>query len=322
MATVSIVVPVYGTEKFLPACLDSILAQRFADFELILVDDASPDASGRICEEYAARDARVRVLHKPKNEGPSEARNSGIEMAGSPYLTFADSDDLVEPTYLTYLLSLAEKYPRCAMAGANHRTVRGKRARPNAPVSGETVLSRRDAFEAVLYHDRVDVSAWGKLYARRLFDRIRFPKGRRSEDTFCFGELLRETEAFAYGGEPQYRYVQRAGSAVNSVFSPEKLDFVGAVRHLTDLALLEDPALAEACRRRMTHAYLSVLRYLSPCPEEYREKRDELRRLALENAASVCKNPRAPRRDKAALCLLRLGYGPFYAGWELYGRLR
>ena len=94
MCEISIIVPVYKVEKYLKKCVDSILAQTFTDFELILVDDGSPDDSGKICEEYAEKDARVRVLHK-ENGGLSSARNAGIEVAKGKYLGFIDSDDYI-----------------------------------------------------------------------------------------------------------------------------------------------------------------------------------------------------------------------------------
>ena len=94
MCEISIIVPVYKVEKYLKKCVDSILAQTFSDFELILVDDGSPDNSGRICDDYAKKDARVRVVHK-QNGGLSSARNAGIEVAKGKYLGFVDSDDYI-----------------------------------------------------------------------------------------------------------------------------------------------------------------------------------------------------------------------------------
>ena len=109
---ISVVVPIYNVEKYLNRCVDSILNQTFTDFELILVDDGSPDNCGKICDEYAEKDNRVRVIHKP-NGGLSDARNAGIEWAlknsDSEWITFIDSDDWVHPNYLEFLLQAAEK---------------------------------------------------------------------------------------------------------------------------------------------------------------------------------------------------------------------
>lgn len=102
MPEISVIVPVYKAEAFLHRCVDSILAQTFTDFELILVDDGSPDGSGAICDEYAAKDARVRVIHQ-KNGGVSSARNAGLDTAKGNWISFVDSDDYVLPQYLEHL---------------------------------------------------------------------------------------------------------------------------------------------------------------------------------------------------------------------------
>lgn len=106
MPKISIIVPVYNTEKYLPRCIDSILAQTFTDFELILVDDGSTDSSGRICDEYAAKDNRVRVIYQP-NAGASAARNRGLEEAAGEYIMFCDSDDAVSPEWIARLMEYA-----------------------------------------------------------------------------------------------------------------------------------------------------------------------------------------------------------------------
>ena len=99
---ISVIVPVYKVEKYLPQCIDSILAQTFTDFELLLVDDGSPDRCGEICEEYAGKDTRIRVFHQA-NAGLSCARNTGLMNACGRYVTFIDSDDYVKPCYLESL---------------------------------------------------------------------------------------------------------------------------------------------------------------------------------------------------------------------------
>lgn len=102
MAVISVIVPVYNVEKFLPQCIDSIIAQTFEDFDLILVDDGSTDNSGHICDDYAKIDSRLYVVHK-KNEGAAVARNIGIENSKTPYITFIDSDDYIDNEYISTL---------------------------------------------------------------------------------------------------------------------------------------------------------------------------------------------------------------------------
>ena len=103
---ISVIVPVYNVEQYLPKCVDAILAQTYGNLEVILVDDGTPDGSGRICDEYAARDNRVQVIHK-ENGGLSSARNAGIDIARGEYLGFVDSDDCIAPDMYEKMLSLA-----------------------------------------------------------------------------------------------------------------------------------------------------------------------------------------------------------------------
>ena len=321
MPIVSVIVPVYNVAPYLPRCVDSILTQDYHDFELILVDDGATDGSGAICDAYGEKDRRVRVVHQ-QNGGLSAARNTGIGAASGTYLTFIDADDYVASSYLRYLLTLMGSAEGCKVCQANHFVVRGVKAVPSAPETGVTVFTQTAACEAVLYHDRVDVSAWGKLYHRSVFDRLRFPAGKLYEDTFLFGHILLQTPVYVYGGQGQYYYVQREDSIVHRGFSPETLSYLDAVEELTATALQIDPALGMACDRRRVHARLSVLRYMDRCPQAYRTERDRLRREALALAPVVCALPRTPRRDRLALTLLRLGWMPFYRGWQLYNRFR
>lgn len=120
MPELSIIVPVYKVEKYLPRCIDSILAQTFRDFELILIDDGSPDNCGAICDEYAAQDSRIRVIHQP-NAGVSAARNAGLDIATGAYLGFVDSDDWIEPEmYETMIATAKEKQVDVVVCGVNY----------------------------------------------------------------------------------------------------------------------------------------------------------------------------------------------------------
>ena len=121
MAMVSVIVPVYNVEKYLHRCVDSILAQTFTDFELILVDDGSPDKCGAICDEYAQKDNRIRVIHK-ENGGPSSARNTGMEIAAGQYYMFCDSDDYVAPQWCERMFNAIRAHPNALVSSDIYKT--------------------------------------------------------------------------------------------------------------------------------------------------------------------------------------------------------
>ena len=163
---VSVIVPVYNAEKFLRHCVDSIIAQTFSDFELILVDDGSKDNSGSICDEYAEKDRRISVIHK-KNGGVSSARNRGISKAKGKYICFADSDDYLSEFYLQELLALAEQYPEYDNIWCGFSIVSDYQGTS----VGRSVFSEDASFSLCGTEDFVDLhkkwldpSPWNKLY--------------------------------------------------------------------------------------------------------------------------------------------------------------
>lgn len=186
MVPISIIVPVYNVEKYIGRCIESILCQTFTDFELILVDDGSPDNSVGICGKYMEKDARIFLIHK-ENGGLSSARNAGIDSAKGEYLLFVDGDDVIHPETLEILYSnLKENNVQISMGNFcrfhNDSELRFQSGDENAQSSnsGIRVLEK--------LYDRNDgaryVSACGKLIKRSLFENVRFPVGRLFEDEF------------------------------------------------------------------------------------------------------------------------------------------
>lgn len=177
---VSIVVPVYKVEQYLHECVDSILGQTYANFELILVDDGSPDHCGAICDAYAEKDPRINVIHK-ENGGLSDARNAGIDISKGEYITFVDSDDYLHPDYLQDMVSAALKY-HAAIVQCNFTHDAGALGTENEGQQKETLFSRDEALQDMLRMKIVQVNAWAKLYQRTLFQDVRYPYGRINED--------------------------------------------------------------------------------------------------------------------------------------------
>ena len=321
MPLISVIIPVYNVRDYLERCLRSVAAQDYPNFEVLLVDDGSTDGSGEICEQWSGKDFRFRTFHK-ENGGLSDARNYGLDRCEGEYISFVDSDDFIERTYLSYLYGLIHRAEGCRVSQANFRILRGNRPENNSAGDEDLILSGHDAAEAVLYHDCVDVAAWCKLYERSVFDSLRFPAGRIYEDTYIFADVLERTETYVYGHLPQYSYVKNPSSITTQAFREKNLEYIAAVKRMTDRIRARYPDLEAGCVRRMNHARLSVLKYMKDCESKYMPIRDRLRQEVLAEAGQFVLQPRTPRRDKLAVMLLRLGWGPFYSGWDLYTRVR
>lgn len=225
---ISVIVPVYKVEPYLRRCVDSILRQTFSDFELILVDDGSPDRSGIICDEFAKSDSRVKVIHQ-KNRGLSAARNSGIDFvmvnSDSKFITFVDSDDWVEPNYLLELIHGQSLGADVSCVG--YVNVSGEDVRYSQyPDEGWKLLSPEEYW---IGNDTCAQStAWGKLYRKDLFGEIRYPVGRLMEDAFTTHLLVFQSKNVAVREAPLYDYFTGSQSIMRSDWSVRKLDAVDA----------------------------------------------------------------------------------------------
>lgn len=222
MKKISIIVPVYNVQDLLPRCLDSICAQTLRDLEIILVDDGATDASGRICDEYALRDPRIRVVHQA-NAGLAGARNAGLELASGDYVGFVDSDDRIAPDMYEILLDCITRYDAdIALCGRYLETEAGEtQSMWEAPEP--MVFDSHEAVRRLLRSDGMDAAAWDKLYRRELFGQLRYPLKYVSEDIPVTYRLLCRAKRIVHCGKPLYYYLQRAGSLSHAAFSEKTL---------------------------------------------------------------------------------------------------
>lgn len=167
MPLISIIVPVYNVEKVLHNCIESILSQTFTDFELLLIDDGSPDNSGAICDKYADRDSRIKVIHK-ENAGVSTARNTGFFNATGKYIVCIDSDDYINDDYLQSFINIVDKYPDAEMVWCGFSTVRNYEKSIIQKVNyNNDEITESDISEIMTLHEKwLDASPCNKLYLR------------------------------------------------------------------------------------------------------------------------------------------------------------
>lgn len=206
---ITIVVPVYNVEPYLDRCLASLAAQTYRRLEIIAVDDASTDGSGTICDRWAEQDPRLQVVHLPKNQGLSAARNEGVRRASGEYLSFVDSDDSAEPELVEKLYCcLEETGADLSVCGTQGMKLREGAAGCLSPGEAAVCLARRGPF---LW------TAWGKLYPTRLAREHPFEEWALCcEDLLFFYQLLREVRKIGFLPDRLYRYTTREGSLINS----------------------------------------------------------------------------------------------------------
>ena len=218
---ISVIVPVYNVERYLKKCIDSILAQTYQNFELILVDDGSEDNSGMICDSYKEKDNRIQVIHKI-NGGLSDARNAGIEVACGEYLSFIDSDDWVHPDFLRVLYDNANVYNADISVVNLHKEYDDGRIEKIEKIK-EELLSKKDALKN-LYDAGIYMNvACNKLYKKSLFSDIKYPVGKLHEDGFTTYKLLYKANSVFFSDRDLYSYYQRKESIMNQTFSENRI---------------------------------------------------------------------------------------------------
>ncbi|MGP4106337.1 glycosyltransferase family 2 protein [Virgibacillus sp. L01] len=229
---ISIIVPIYKVEQYINKCIDSILAQTFTDFELILVNDGSPDICGEICDSYSEADSRIKVIHKG-NGGLSDARNAGINVSEGEYIGFVDSDDYIHEKMYETMLNNALTYSSdvviCDFFDVNENESTNKL---NLDEKYQLMhLTNLEALEQ-LYKSKpgIYVYAWNKLYKKHLFNNIRFDKGRIYEDEFITHKILFKSNLITYISCCLYYYVKRTDSILNSPFTIKRFDKVYALK--------------------------------------------------------------------------------------------
>ena len=226
MPMVSVIMPVYKVEKFVGRCIESLLQQTLTDFEFFAVDDGSPDRSGEICEEYASRDSRLRVIHK-ENGGAPSARNTAMELATGKYLYFLDSDDWAEPNMLEDMVALAEaNSAQLVVAGYYIDTYDGEtKIHVQDKKSGDAVYQMAESFRRgayQLFDENLLYTPWNKLYLREyIMERsIRFPQ--TYWDDFPFNLMvIQDIERVCVTSKQYYHFLRARQESETAVYRPD-----------------------------------------------------------------------------------------------------
>lgn len=225
-ALVSIVVPVYNVEKYLRQCLDSIINQTYSEIQIILVDDGSTDSSGMICDEYAGNDTRIEVVHQ-KNQGLSGARNTGIACSRGEYIIFVDSDDFIDTDMIRTFIDAMEPEVSIVSCGAVLCDEDGKFLHSEHRSQSYKYIGKEQI--KAMFHDRAyTVTAWGKLYSRKLFEEVKFPLGKYHEDMYTTYKLVDQSCGTLILDRAMYWYRQVGSSIMHQQFKEKHLDAIEA----------------------------------------------------------------------------------------------
>ena len=308
---VSVIVPVYNVEAYLGRCVDSILAQTYCNLEVILVDDGTKDNCDRICDDYAAGDPRIRVIHK-ENGGLSSARNAGIDIARGEYLVFVDSDDWIEPDAVESLLSAALAHQVELVVGGRFdvKAKTGEKRKGLCPprlevISGEMLVRR------IFRWDNCDSSACDKLFHRRLFREIRFPLGVVCEDVPVMYKIVLDAGRAVMLDKPVYNYYHRSGSITYTGISEKNFHFSEHTAVIYPYILEHYPQLQQEARylrvRSLVYAVQSVDLASAQDHRKFAQRCREERRALRKQAGFVLACPFFGRKEKATDLLLAFG---------------
>lgn len=229
---VSVIVPVYKVENYLERCINSILNQTFHDYELILVDDGSPDESGRICEQFSANYSQIKVIHQ-SNQGLSAARNRGLDIAKGDYITFVDSDDVIHFQYLEILVNEIERnhadismcdFVRCTNLKDVEHEYQNRIEDYRSDIFYRDVAIKKYFDDDIVHEVPKFVSACWKLYRRNLFDNIRYPRGRLFEDEYVTYKLMYISEQIVLIDKALYYYMINHESITQTLSLEKRMD--------------------------------------------------------------------------------------------------
>ena len=287
---VSIVMPVYNVAAYLEKAVQSVLAQTYVNFELILVDDGSTDQSGAMCDEFAQQDRRIQVVHQA-NAGLSGARNRGIESATGSYLIFLDSDDYIAPNMLEVLVTQLEK-EQADVSSCNIVNVYTNRQTPQFDQADfYQVMDQTTFLENYLIGQKVPGSMCNKLLRRSVVADLRFIPGKTYEDAFYHLELIQRAKRYVVCGQALYYYYHRGDSLTTKPFSERAMDCVEVYTQFHQLITAQYPNLAKAADFRLAYAYFTAFDRLLVTPNyQARLEYSVLKNYLQEHAIAIAGN--------------------------------
>lgn len=299
---ISVVVPVYKVEDTLDRCVESILAQTYANLEIILVDDGSPDRSGALCDAWAAKDTRIKVIHK-ENGGLSDARNAGARVAQGEYIGFVDSDDYIGSDMYRSMLELLRLH-QADLALCGVTDAYADHVETPAITSGFDIMTPEEALSDIFLNKTLMVGVPPRLYPRALALEVPNPQGKTHEDAFVVVEQLMRTSRIVVDRTPHYCYWHNANT-ITSMPSQRALgDNIEAWNH--NLALVQEhfPTLEQDVLFRVYWAHFDVLDGMMLSDQCDQKLHDQVISFLKTHKSEILRHPHVSSKRKLALRLL------------------
>lgn len=306
---ISVIVPAYNAEAFLDQCLESIVAQSYRHLEILVVDDGSTDGTGALCDRWAERDSRIRIIHQP-NGGHSAARNAALDAMTGELVAMVDSDDVLHPEFASLLLQAMRQSGADIAVGDYIPFYDNAPAFPEAAETGPIRnFNQQEAILAMLYQQGLTHSPWGRLFKASLFNGIRFPQGIIYEDLAIIYPLLCRCKLVTSIGITLYGYRQHESNSMR-VFSQRRTAVLDVCEQLEQQMKNEAPQYLKAAQSRLLSAYFNIL-LLSKQDKtgDYRQLQDRcwagIKRLRYQ----CLLDPMVRRKNKIGIITSFLGRG-------------
>jgi len=295
---ISVIVPVYNVSAYLDKSMNTLVTQTYQNLEIIMVDDGSKDNSGDLCDIWAKKDSRIRVIHQ-ENGGLSQARNTGLDVMTGEYVMFFDSDDLLSPDICRVLYDAIREGGDISICDPEH--IFGTQPYSFVRNSQQEVLTAENAVKQMWYQTGLLPSAWAKLYRRGIFSNLRFTPGLRFEDIDILHELLWKAERIVYNHSRLYGYLHRENSITTSAFSVKDTDILKVADKILRFAQ-DKPEIYRAAEAYVTTSALRV--YLNaPNDDCYIDALSKAEAMLCNHGKQVLRDKYARRKNRVALLL-------------------
>lgn len=318
---ISVIIPVYNVEAYIEECLFSVIEQTYHNIEIIIVDDGSQDKTGLICDNFADKDSRIKVIHK-KNSGVAESRNVGVNAARGSFVLFVDGDDVADTQMIEFLYGLLLKNKAdisiCGIQYFDNKYI--KKAINNDEIY---LMSDVEALETMLYQRHFDTGPVAKLIKSEIVKKYPFPKGMVFEDLFTVYKFIDEAQKVVYAPDIYYYYRQNEVSMMHRNFDYEIFDELKAIEEMEKYINIKHPDLLPAFMARKFSSYCQVLGWMPDCKtnKELLGYREKIWTYIDSYKTKMLKDNRARRKNRIAALLSYFGMNIFQCALKAQKRI-